>query len=81
MLQKAKILLNMLLIQYDQDAFLNTSEEINNIFISMNYRYIKYNNFFYNYLLDKIIYYCIYNNIVYIIYKYYKYFKIKYILS
>lgn len=45
MLQKAKILLNMLLIQYDQDAFLNTSEEIKNIFISMNYRYIKYNFF------------------------------------
>lgn len=46
MLQKAKILLNMLLTQYDRDAFLNTSEEIKNIFISMNYRYIKYNNFF-----------------------------------
>lgn len=45
MLQKAKILLNMLLTQYDQDAFLNTSEEIKNIFISMNYRYIKYNFF------------------------------------
>lgn len=45
MLQKAKILLNMLLTQYDQGAFLNTSEEIKNIFISMNYRYIKYNFF------------------------------------
>ncbi|XP_033306891.1 tripartite motif-containing protein 45-like [Bombus bifarius] len=42
MLQRAKILLNMLLTQYDRDAFLNSSfEEIKDTSISVDYRYVK----------------------------------------
>ncbi|XP_017755352.1 PREDICTED: tripartite motif-containing protein 45-like [Eufriesea mexicana] len=41
MLQRAKVLLNMLLTQYDRDAFSNgTFEEIGDIPISMDYRYV-----------------------------------------
>lgn len=41
-LQRAKMLLNMLLTQYDRDAFLNSSfEEINDTCISVDYRYVK----------------------------------------
>ncbi|XP_076228288.1 E3 ubiquitin-protein ligase TRIM45 isoform X2 [Nomia melanderi] len=40
-LQKAKALLNMLLTQYDRNAFLNgTFEEIRDTIISMDYRYV-----------------------------------------
>lgn len=42
MLQRAKMLLNMLLTQYDRDAFLNSSfEEIKDTCISVDYRYVK----------------------------------------
>ncbi|XP_050579262.1 tripartite motif-containing protein 42-like isoform X2 [Bombus affinis] len=42
MLQRAKMVLNMLLTQYDRDAFLNSSfEEIKDTCISVDYRYVK----------------------------------------
>lgn len=40
-LQRAKILLDMLLTQYDRNAFANgTSEEVRDTFVSMDYRYV-----------------------------------------
>ena len=46
-LQRAKMLLNKLLTQYDRDAFSNSAfDEIRDTFISIDYRYVKLINFY-----------------------------------